>query len=196
MNNLSLTEQYIKEIEDMLVIISQITYNTTTENLELAENLILNYLHTNFPNMVISKEELNEILKRLYQNRNFKLKKTVECNLGKAKYDFEANNNSIQEIINDQIVKLRILFTSVNKGTNFHYLELVEECIQEIMAILIRKNNSISFAKKTEAVREYISNVLGSNYKNIMKEMGETLINRVVIPLENKYLEPEKVMAK
>ena len=197
MDKVSLTEEYIKLIEDYLIIIGQITYDTTVNHLEVVESSVLDYLHINFPNMVISKEELHETLNRLYQNRNFKLKKAVECDLGKTKYDFEANKVSIEEIIKEEIGKLRILFTSVNKGTNFHYFGLVDECIQEIMGILIRKNTSLSFAKKTEAVREEISKLLTDNYKVMMDDMGNLLIKRIVIPLENKYfIEKEKVIIK
>ena len=174
-------------MEDYLIKLGQISYDVTSFHLEKLENSILEYLHTDYPNISISRKEIEEVLNRLYQTRHFNLKKTIECNLGKTKYEYEDNSKELELLIQEEINKLRTLFSSVSMGTNIHYLGLVNECTQEIMAILIRKNTTISFAKDTELVRKKVSDLVKDNYITMMNNLGNTLLSRIVVPLENKY---------
>lgn len=190
--NESIMEEYSKLIEGYLITISQISYDITTWHLEDLEKSLLDYLHTHYASISISKEELHEILNRLYQSRHFSLKKTIECNLGKTKYEFEANHKEVMELIKEEVSKLRTLFSSVQKGTNIHYLGLVNECVQELMAILIRKNTTLSFAKNTEKVRLDLLELLSENYKNMMNDLGKQLLLKIGLPLEQKYHIEEK----
>lgn len=187
MNKESKMKEYTNLIEDYLIKLGQISYDVTSFHLEKLENSILEYLHTDYPNISISRKEIEEVLNRLYQTRHFNLKKTIECNLGKTKYEYEDNSKELEVLIQEEINKLRTLFSSVSMGTNIHYLGLVNECTQEIMAILIRKNTTISFAKDTELVRKKVSDLVKDNYITMMNNLGNTLLSRIVVPLENKY---------
>lgn len=187
MNKESKMKEYTNLIEEYLIKLGQISYDVTSFHLEKLENSILDYLHTDYPNISISRKEIGEVLNRLYQSRHFNLKKTIECNLGKTKYEYEDNSKELETLIQEEINKLRTLFSSVSMGTNIHYLGLVNDCTQEVMAMLIRKNTSISFAKDTELVRNKISDLVKDSYIAMMNNLGDTLLSRIVEPLQNKY---------
>ena len=116
--------------------------------------------------------------------------------MGKTKYEFESTRKEPMGLIIEEVSKIRTLFSSVQKGTNIHYLDLVKECTQEIMGILIRKNTTLSFAKNTEKVRKDLFDLLSNNYKHIMNDLGEKLVQKVVVPLERKYKLEEKIQVK
>lgn len=187
MKDVSIIEEYSKDIENYIVLISQITYDATANNIEILENNILTYLHDKFPNMSVSKEEIHEIILKIYQTRNYNLKKEVECNLGKAKFAFEDEKEDPKKIIIEEINKLRKLFNSIKSGTNYYYLGLVDKCTQEIIGQLIRWHNSIAFSKESEYTKEYIRNLIANNYKLIMNSAGDKLLELIVTPLEDKY---------
>lgn len=180
-------KEYTKLIDEYLIKLGQISYDVTSIHLENLENSILEYLHTDYPNISISRKEIEDVLNRLYQSRHFNLKKTIECNLGKTKYEYEDNSKDLETLIQEEINKLRTLFSSVSMGTNIHYLGLVNDCTQEVMAILIRKNTTISFAKDTEIVRKKVSDLVKNSYIAMMSNLGNALLSRIVEPLENKY---------
>ena len=187
MKDVSIIEEYSKDIENYIILISQITYDATANNIEILENNILTYLHDKFPNMSVSKEEIHEIILKVYQTRNYNLKKEVECNLGKAKFAFEDEKQDPKKIIIEEINKLRKLFNSIKSGTNYYYLGLVDKCTQEIIGQLIRWHNSIAFSKESEYTKEYIRNLIANNYKLIMNSAGDKLLELIVTPLEDKY---------
>ena len=187
MKDVSIIEEYSKDIENYIILISQITYDATANNIEILENDILTYLHDKFPNMSVSKEEIHEIILKVYQTRNYNLKKEVECNLGKAKFAFEDEKEDPKKIIIEEINKLRKLFNSIKSGTNYYYLGLVDKCTQEIIGQLIRWHNSIAFSKESEYTKEYIRNLIANNYKLIMNSAGDKLLELIVTPLEDKY---------
>lgn len=186
--NISIIEEYSNLIANYVVLINQITYDSVASNIEVLENNILSYLHDNFPNMSVSKEEIHDIILKIYQTRNYNLKKEVECNLGKAKFEFEDKKQDIEKIIIEEISKLKKLFTSIKGGTNYYYLGLVDKCTQEIMGQLIRWHNSIAFAKESENTKKYIRNLIADSYKIIMQNMGDKLLTHVVVPLEARYV--------
>ena len=192
MNDIKLIEDYSKSIENYIVLMNQITYDEVVNNLETIENDILSYLHDKFPNMSVSRDELHTILLKIYQTKNFNLKKDVECNLGKAKFDFEDKRRNVEKIISQEIEKLRKLFSSVKLGTNYRYLGFVDECTLEIVAHLIRCHNSISFSKETEKTKQSIRKLIETNYKLTMNNMGEQLLVRIVEPLEHKFIMNEE----
>lgn len=195
MEDVSIIEEYSKDIENYIVLISQITYDATANNIEILENNILTYLHDKFPNMSVSKEEIHEIILKIYQTRNYNLKKEVECNLGKAKFAFEDEKEDPKKIIIEEINKLRKLFNSIKNGTNYYYLGLVDKCTQEIIGQLIRWHNSIAFSKESEHTKEYIRSLIANNYKLIMNSAGDKLLELIVTPLEDKYND-NKVITK
>ena len=195
MKDISIVEEYCKEIENYIVLISQVTYDVTANNIEVLENDILAYLHDKFPNMSVSKEEIHEIILKIYQTRNYNLKKELECNLGKTKFNLEDKNQNVEKIIIEEINKLKKLFTSVKSGTNYYYLGLVDKCTQEIIGHLMRWHNSIAFSKESEHAKEYIRNLIADNYKVIMNNIGDKLLVLIVSPLEDKYND-NKTMVK
>lgn len=195
MKDVSIIEEYSKDIENYIILISQITYDATANNIEILENDILTYLHDKFPNMSVSKEEIHEIILKVYQTRNYNLKKEVECNLGKTKFAFEDEKEDPKKIIIEEINKLRKLFNSIKSGTNYYYLGLVDKCTQEIIGQLIRWHNSIAFSKESEHTKEYIRSLIANNYKLIMNSAGDKLLELIVTPLEDKYND-NKVITK
>lgn len=197
MENVSIVEEYSKSLENYIVLLGNITYEEVASNLDNLENNILDYLHNKFSNMSVSKDELHTILINMYQTKNFSLKKSVECNLGHTKFEFEDKRHNAEKIIIEELKKMRKLFFSVQIGTNYNYFGFVDECTLKIIGHLIRNHNSIAFSKNTENTKKDIRALIENNYKIIMNNMGEQLISRVLEPLENKFIPvPDKAISK
>lgn len=163
---------FILMLEGLSNSVIQETYDVDTRYLGGLEDQIIDYIKINYPTIVFTKEELDELIKKVYQKKHYNLKKTIDSNIGVVKYKLEDPTESIDEIINEEINKYKTLFSSIKEGTNASYVGLVDECTQSIMALLIRKNNSISFAKRTEEVKEYIYKLVTDNFKEIMEDLG------------------------
>ena len=55
------------------------------------------------------------------------------------------------------------------------------------MALLIRNNHSIYFAKDTNKVREYIYDLVNKNFFSTMIKVGDTLLDDGIIALEQDF---------
>ena len=79
------------------------------------------------------------------------------------------------------------MFMSIQAGTNISYLGLVDKCTENVMRLLIRKNNSISFAKNTGEVRDYISKLISDCYLSVMIALSDRLLDEGIIPIEEDF---------
>lgn len=151
------------------------------------EESIINYIDTNYPSIIFSKDEVKDLIDKVYQKKHYTLKKTIDSNIGLVKYKIEAENADIDKIITDEISKYKTLFISISAGTNVSYLGLVDECTQNIMASLIRKNNSLGFAKRTGEVNDYIYNLVNESFLRIMVALGDNFIDKGILPIEDDF---------
>lgn len=163
------------------------SFQVSEQYLEDLEDNVFSYVKTNYPTIVFTKEELKKVIEPVYQDRHLKLKKQVDKNIGLMRYNLDAEDANVDRIIEEEINKYKTLFTSISAGTNIKYLGLVDECTQNVMSLLIRKNTSISFAKRTEEVRQYIYNKVNASFFDIMVVLGDYFIEKEIIPIEEDY---------
>ena len=163
------------------------SFEICEKHLDALEDNIINYIRTNYPSVIFTKQELKDLVEKVYQKKHLNLKKSIDSNIGFVKYTLEAENVDVDKIITEEIIKYRTLFTSISAGTNISYLGLVNECTQNVMSMLIRKNTSISFAKRTEDISNYIYQLVNKSYFNIMDELGVYFINDVIMPIEKEF---------
>lgn len=160
------------------------------------ENSIISYIRTNYPAIIFTKEDLKAEIEPVYQDRHLKLKQQIDKNIGLMRYNLDAENVDVNQVIEEEINKYKTLFTSISAGTNINYLGLVDECTQNVMRLLIRKNSSISFAKKTEDVNKYIYNIVNNNFFTIMVDLGNYFINNEINPIEENFKLDNMVKSK
>lgn len=163
------------------------SFEISSSYLEDLENNITNYISTNYPTIIFTKEELKNLIEKVYQKKHFNLKKSIDSKIGLIKYKLEEEDIDVNKIIEEEINKYKNLFTSIHAGTNISYLGLVDECTENVMALLIRKNNSISFAKKTEDIRKYIYGLVNDSYFRIMIVLGDYFIDNGILPIEQDF---------
>lgn len=189
MEKINQIDEYVKSVEYYMFLMNDtITGIITSEYINLLEKSILDYLHIQAPNMVISKIELDNIIKPLYQKRNIALQKSIETSLNQTKYKSEESNLDFQKLIESEIYHLRTIFKSVESGTNWCYVGLVEACSRDVMGYIQRKKGAgIKFITNLPSARKEIEEIILKNYQELMKKMGNELIDRFVKPLEKKY---------
>ena len=163
------------------------SFEISKDYLDTLENNIINYINDNYPAIIFTKEELKDLIEKVYQKKHYNLKKSIDSNIGLMKYKLEEENIDIDKIIEDEINKYKTLATSISAGTNISYLGLVHECTQNVMSLLIRKNNSIAFAKRTEEVSNYIYELVNDSFFKIMIALGDYFIDNEVLPIEQDF---------
>lgn len=168
--------------------------NVVTKSLEISstylenlENDIIQYIKNNYPSITFTKDELKRLVENVYHDRHLNLKKSIDRNIGLLKYNLEAKDADIDHIIEEEINKYKTMFTSISAGTNISYLGLVDECRQNVMGMLIRKNNSISFAKRTEEVSDYIYKLINDSFFSNMVALGDYFIDNGILPIEEDF---------
>lgn len=179
----------LKLMQDLIIIQKQMD-EITTAHLDKLKKVISHYLHSNYSSIVITDDELNKIL-MAYHDRNYRLKKELERNLGEAKFKSESGKVDTEEIIEQEVTKIGKMFNSVLTATNSNYVGLVNECVQELMGLLIRKNSSLTFAKNTEKIRKDLEQALLTTYQRIMKQLGQFLLDDIYTSLTNNYLKEQ-----
>ena len=164
-------------------------FKVSKPHLDNLENLILQYIDEKYPAIVITKEVLKPEIETVYQEKHLNLKKSIDKNIGLMKYNVEDPNVEvdINKVIKEEIEKYKMMFMSVQAGTNISYLGLVDKCTENVMRLLIRKNNSISFAKHTEEVRNYISKLISDCYLSVMIALSDKLLDDGIIPIEEDF---------
>lgn len=181
--------EFVMTLEELSSSINSIAFKISKPYLDRLENSILQYVKENYPTIVVTTNELQSAIDKVYQEKHLNLKKTIDKNIGLMKYNMEDPNIDvdIDKIINEEIEKYKMMFMSVHAGTNISYLGLVDKCTENVMSLLIRKNNSISFAKKTEEVRGYISKLVSECYLSVMVALSDKLLDNGIIPIEEDF---------
>ncbi len=179
--------QYTDFIENISTIIDACLYNNMDENIDELIKEVSQYVHENFPAILISKDELIEKIKKIYIQKTYQFKKDVEFRTASIKYDLNGTFSlpKIQEYMEKGNKDLTICFKSVSFGTNVSYKDTVTNISSEIFGIIQRKsNNNLIFAKKTKETQELINELSLKYYIKFMNEYGKELIQKGINPLE------------
>lgn len=179
--------EFVAALEGLSSSVNVMAFEAGSEILSNLENLILDYLKENYPTIIVTKDELKKIIDKSYQEKHLNLKRSIDKNIGLVKYDLEDPSADVDKIIKTEIGKYKTMFMSIQAGTNISYLGLVDECTQNIMGLLIRKNSSISFAKRTEEVRNYINSLVNDCFLSVMVVLSDTLLDDGIIPIEEDF---------
>ncbi len=189
MDRQSKINEFVIALEGLSSSINGIAFKVSKPHLDSLENSILQYVKENYPAIVVTEEELKPGIEMVYQEKHLNLKKSIDKNIGLMKYNIEDPNADIDidKIIKEEIEKYKTMFMSVHAGTNVSYLGLVDKCTENVMSLLIRKNNSISFAKRTEEVRNYISTLVNGCFLSSMVALSDKLLDDGIIPIEEDF---------
>lgn len=180
--------EFVMALEGLSSSVNGITFKASKPFLDELENSILLYIKENYPAIKITKEKLKPGIENVFQEKHLNLKKSIDKNIGMLKYNMEDPNIvDIDRIINEEIEKYKTMFMSVHAGTNISYLGLVDKCTENVMSLLIRKNNSISFAKHTGEVRDYISKLVSDCYLSVMIAISDKLLDDGILPIEDDF---------
>lgn len=190
--------EYIDVLENMTNIIDIALYNTMDININELVKVVIEYIHTNFPSILISQSELIEKVKNIYFQKTDTFKKNIEFRSASIKYDLNGTFSlpKIKEYVEKGNKDLKICFTSITYGTNASYKDTVLNISGDIFGTLQRSsNNNLIFAKKTRETQEYIEKIVLEYYCDFMKNYGEELLQKGLNPLEilcdaiNNYVE-------
>ena len=188
MDRQSKINEFVIALESFSNSINGITFKASEPFLDSLENSILQYIDENYPAIIITKEELKSEIETVYQEKHLNLKKSIDKNIGLMKYNMEDPNVvDIDKIMKEEMEKYKTMFMSVQAGTNISYLGLVDKCTENVMRLLIRKNNSISFAKHTAEVRNYISKLISDCYLRVMVAVSDQLLDDGILPIEEDF---------
>lgn len=188
--------EFVTALEMMSSELLKTIYEVEKPSLDNLVKNITNYMNDNYSLVSFSKEELLNAIYKVYQKKDMNLKKSIDTNIGIVKYKLEDNKIDVDLIINEEINKYKTLFMSVNAGTNASYLGLVDEITENVMAILIRSNHSIYFAKDTNKVREYIYNLVSDNFVTTMVKIGDALLDDGILSLEDDFKNFDNIKTK
>lgn len=182
--------EFVTELELMSSELLKMIYDVEKTCLDNLVDSITKYMKEKYPLVDFTDEELLSSIYKVYQKKDMNLKRTIDTNIGALKYHLEDDKIDVDIVIEEEINKYKTMFSSVNAGTNISYLGLVDEITENVMAILIRNNHSIYFAKDTNSVREYIYNLVNTNFVSTMVKVGDKLLDdgilRVEADFENK----------
>ena len=180
------TNEFIIALERLSASINQVAFDVSSPLIDELVKSILDYIKK-YPSIVCTKDEVKNAVAKIYSKKHLNLKHSIDNSIDSIKYDLGDLKIDINLVIEKQLAKYRTIFTSVSAGTNISYLGLVDECTQNIMALLIRKNSSISFAKHTKEAEEYIFNLVNQNFLNIMLRLGDKLLDDGILPIESEF---------
>ena len=179
--------EYIDFIENISNVIDISLYNNMDINIEDLIKKILEYVHENYPAILISKDELIEKVKNIYIQKTENFKKDVDFRKATIKYNLNGTFSlpKIQEYMEKGNKDLTICFRSVSFGTNVSYKDTVLNISSDIFGTIQRSsNNNLLFAKKTKETQEYIEKIVLEYYKEFMSKYGNELIQKGISPLE------------
>lgn len=179
--------EYIDFIENISNVIDVSLYNNMDLNIEELIKKILEYVHENYPAILISKDELIEKVRNIYIQKTEHFKKDVDFRKATIKYDLNGTFSlpKIQEYMEKGNKDLTICFKSVSFGTNVSYKDTVLNISSDIFGTIQRSsNNNLLFAKKTKETQEYIEKIVLEYYKKFMNNYGNELIQKGINPLE------------
>lgn len=188
--------EFINDLEGLSTSIITQSFQISSNYLMELENSIADYIHKNYPAIVFTQDEIKELIEKVYQKKYYNLKKAIDSNIGLLKYRLEDQHINVDEIIEDEINKYKTLFTSVSAGTNISFLGLVDECTQNVMAMLIRKNNSITFAKRIDEVNDYIYKLINDSFLKIMVVLGDHFLDDGILLIEEDFKQNDQGKSK
>ena len=179
--------EFVTALEMMSSELLKMVYQVEKPCLSDLVSSITKYMNENYPLVEFTNDELLNAIYKVYQKKDMNLKKSIDTNIGALKYKLEDEKIDVDLAIAEEINKYKTMFMSVNAGTNINYLGLVDEITENVMALLIRNNHSIYFAKDTNKVREYIYELVNKNFFNTMIKVGDTLLDDGIIALEQDF---------
>ncbi len=179
--------EFVSSLEMMSSELLKMVYQVEKPCLSDLVSSITKYMNENYPLVEFTNDELLNAIYKVYQKKDMNLKKSIDTNIGLLRYKLEDDKIDVDLAIEEEINKYKTMFMSVNAGTNINYLGLVDEITENVMALLIRNNHSIYFAKDTNKVREYIYELVNKNFFNTMIKVGDTLLDDGIIALEQDF---------
>ena len=157
--------EYIDFIENISNVIDVCLYNNMETSIEELIKQVSQYVHENFPAILLSKDELIDKVKSIYIQKTENLKKDVDFRKASIKYDLNGTFSlpKIKEYMEKGNKDLKICFRSVSFGTNVSYKDTVLNISSDIFGTIQRKsNNNLIFAKKNKRnTRIYRKNSIG-----------------------------------
>lgn len=190
--------EYIDFIENISNVIDVCLYNNMETNIDELIKEVSQYVHENFPTILLSKDELTEKVKNIYIQKTETLKKDVDFRKASIKYDLNGTFSlpKIKEYMEKGNKDLTVCFKSISFGTNVSYKDTVLNISSDIFGTIQRSsNNNLIFAKKTKETQEYIEKLVLNYYKDFMNSYGQELIQKGINPLKelleyvNNYVE-------
>ena len=179
--------EFVSSLEMMSSELLKMVYQVEKPCLSDLVSSITKYMNENYPLVEFTNDELLNAIYKVYQKKDMNLKKSIDTNIGLLRYKLEDDKIDVNLAIEEEIDKYKTMFMSVNAGTNINYLGLVDEITENVMALLIRNNHSIYFAKDTNKVREYIYELVNKNFFSTMVKVGDTLLDDGIIALEQDF---------
>ena len=179
--------EFVSSLEMMSSELLKMIYEVEKPCLSDLISNITKYMNDNYSLVEFTNEELLNAIYKVYQKKDLKLKKSIDTNIGALKYKLEDEKIDVDLAIEEEISKYKTMFMSVNAGTNINYLGLVDEITENVMALLIRNNHSIYFAKDTNKVREYIYDLVNKNFFSTMIKVGDVLLDDGIIAIEQDF---------
>lgn len=179
--------EFVSSLEMMSSELLKMVYQVEKPCLSDLVSSITKYMNENYPLVEFTNDELLNAIYKVYQKKDMNLKKSIDTNIGLLRYKLEDDKIDVDLAIEEEINKYKTMFMSVNAGTNINYLGLVDEITENVMALLIRNNHSIYFAKDTNKVREYIYELVNKNFFSTMIKVGDTLLDDGIIALERDF---------
>lgn len=188
--------EIITNLELMSSELLKMIYDVEKPCLDDLVDSITKYMKEKYPLVDFTKEELLSSIYKVYQKKDMNLKRTIDTNIGALKYHLEDDKIDVDIAILEEINKYKTMFLSVNAGTNISYLGLVDEITENVMALLIRNNHSIYFAKDTNSVREYIYNLVNANFVSTMIKVGDKLLDDCILRIEADFENIDNIKMK
>ena len=179
--------EFVSSLEMMSSELLKMVYQVEKPCLSDLVSSITKYMNENYPLVEFTNDELLNAIYKVYQKKDMNLKKSIDTNIGLLRYKLEDDKIDVNLAIEEEINKYKTMFMSVNAGTNINYLGLVDEITENVMALLIRNNHSIYFAKDTNKVREHIYDLVNKNFFSTMVKVGDTLLDDGIISLEQDF---------
>ncbi len=188
--------EFVTDLELMSSELLKMIYNVEKPCLDNLVDSITKYMKEKYPHVDFTEEELLSSIYKVYQKKDMNLKRTIDTNIGSLKYKLEDDKVDIAIVIEEEISKYKTMFFSVNAGTNISYLGLVDEITENVMSLLIRNNHSIYFAKDTNNVREYIYDLVNSNFVSTMVKVGDKLLDDGILRIEADFENIDNIKTK
>lgn len=186
MNRQTKINEFTSALESLSASINQFAYDLSSPLIDDLVKSILDYIKK-YPNVICTKDEVKDVINKVYAKKNLSLKQSIDKSIDTMKYSFEDLNADVDSIIQHELVRYKTMFMSINAGTNINYLGLVNECTQNVMALFIRKNTSISFAKNINEIEQYIFNLINDNFLKVMVQLGDKLLDDGIFPIADDF---------